>query len=196
MLTARRGLPFAVSFCLLAHASWAKDTVGGKVAISGEAQAVCAFTTSPSASAASNMQLSSATTNASTVLINQLIEPSTARLNPAAITLTIKATCNAAHQVRFSSMRGRLARDEQSAVVSGVFLDGINYKASLSWATRELSIQADGSPNLGSATEDSAANTGDLIVVVTVDGTDNDFSLPLQAGGYSDTLLIGLFPRL
>ena len=95
----------SLGVAVLATSALAAD--GPAVAVKGAAPAVCYFTPAQSGPA-SNMTLGSASASLADLLINQLIDPATAQLQPASISLSLNGICNNAHTFAIQSNGGGL----------------------------------------------------------------------------------------
>ena len=102
--------PLSLAVAVFATSAMADGPV---VAVKGAAPAVCYFSPAQSGSA-SNMTLGSASAGQVALMINQLVDPATAQLQPASIALSLNGICNNAHTFLISRMgaacRQRAAR--------------------------------------------------------------------------------------
>ena len=86
-------VPLSLSVAVFTTSAMADGPV---VAVKGAAPAVCYFAPAQSGPA-SNMTLGSASAGQVALMINQLVDPATAQLQPASIALSLNGICNNAH---------------------------------------------------------------------------------------------------
>ncbi|MBC7869812.1 MAG: hypothetical protein H7Y09_03155 [Chitinophagaceae bacterium] len=192
----KQALPIALAIVGMINPCAADNRAGGTLALKGRAESICVFTNAPTASAGNNMRMLSSQPAQSIVGIDKMVDDVTARLRPASISITLKATCNLTHQLRFTSLKGILANDAPPTALNGQFLNAINYSAMISWGGKQLSFIGDGASERSGSGDLIGANTGDISIQIAIDGAGNDVSLPVMAGSYSDVIIIELTPAL
>ena len=165
---------------------------GPVVAVKGAAPAVCYFTP-PQSGAASNMTLGTASASQATLMINQLVDPATAQLQPASISLSLNGICNNAHTFAIQSNAGGL--QTASSATAG-FSNHVDYSASVLWGGTSSSVQTSGAAGQASTmamVPGAFAGTLQLQITVAAGGANG---LPLLAGTYSDTIAITFKPQM
>lgn len=153
----------------------------------------CKFDAAPTFTGLNNVTVGSA--SPSTSLINVTTATgATGIMNAAGFSFTIPATCNFPSQVTFLSVNGGLKDSSPTPVVSGTFLNRIDYTALLyNWGDAGVTgLTTNGTAN-ASASSTSAAARSDSLQGNVFFQVNN--SAPLAAGDYTDTLRISLTPQ-
>lgn len=201
MARSMKHLAFLITGILAAlytSASIQADTEQGQsLGVGGDAPPMCAITSAPTSSQAANVSLSSADLSQGRIVIDQLIDPSTAQLQPASIKLSFDVTCNGPHRVLIRSTRGALEPEDPPSALAERFATEVYYTAFLTWDNTTIEMTASG--NAGTAQSESLSSfavTGKVDLEVKVDGALNDMVKPLLEGKYSDTLVIVLRPQI
>ena len=140
----------------------------------------------------SSPAISGASVNASyaanTITLTQVIDPTTARVNEASLTLQIaNAMCNNNAWLRFQSRNGGLTASTASGVASGSrgFLTVIPYTVAATWGGLNLTL--DTSTGAKVAKEPTrGANAGSLSLNLVTQKS----ALPVLEGTYSDVLTV------
>jgi len=189
---------FCVSVILLlnVHGAQANPDQGQSLSLGGDAPPMCAITSPPTSSSASNMTVNEADLGQGRILIGQLIDPGSALLQPASIELSFDVTCNAPHQVEIRSANGALEPETPVTTLAEGFATEVHYSAVLTWNGRGISITADGNAATAqSGTLEDFAITGTAGLQLLIDASLNDMARPLAEGRYIDTLIIQLSPH-
>jgi len=201
MARSMKHLAFLITGILAAlytSASIQADTEQGQsLGVGGDAPPMCAITSTPTSSQAANVSLSSADLSQGRIVIDQLIDPSTAQLQPASIKLSFDVTCNGPHRVLIRSTRGALEPENPPSALAERFATEVYYTAFLTWDNTTIEMTASG--NAGTAQSESLSSfavTGKVDLEVKIDGALNDMLKPLLEGKYSDTLVIVLRPQI
>lgn len=168
---------------------------GQSLRLGGDAPPMCAITSPPGSSSAANMNINEADLSQGRIIINQLVDPSSALLQPASIDLSFNVTCNAPHQVEIRSVNGALQPEMPVLTLAEGFATGVNYTAILTWNGTSISITAEGSAATArSVALSDFAITGAAELELRVDASLNDMTRPLAQGRYVDTLIIEISP--
>jgi hypothetical protein len=150
--------------------------------INGTAAPVCLLGT-PNSGGSTN-----ATYASNTITLTQFIDPSTALVNDANMTLNIsKAMCNYSSWLSLASQNGGLKPTSAPAIASGsgAFLTIVPYTVEATWGTVHVSL--DTASGLKTATtEAGGANSGSLSLVFATHKT----TVPVVQGNYSDTVIV------
>ena len=142
------------------------------------------------------MGLAAGTVSSGIITISQMIDDATATLKPATIALSIRGLCNIPHNLTLASSRGALVSENASLEVQGTFLKKVHYRAIAQWGPATATLLADGGSASPTVSHDMAlAHVGDLTIDITVDGANNDLTVPVVAGTYSDTLAVRIGAR-
>ncbi len=150
--------------------------------ISGTAAPVCLLGT-PSPSGSNN-----ATYAANTITLTQFIDPSTALVNDASMTLNISnAMCNYNAWLSVGSQNGGLKPGNAPTVLSGSggFLTLVPYTVEANWGTVHVSLDTTTGINTAKV-QAGGANSGSLSLVFAT----HKSSLPVVQGNYSDTVTV------
>jgi hypothetical protein len=178
----------AVAFLALASASSQAaaqaDTTSASqtFTINGTAAAVCLLGT-PNSSGSNN-----ATYAANTITLTQFIDPSTALVNAASMTLNISnAMCNYSAWLSIGSQNGGLKPSSAATVVSGSggFLTLVPYTVTANWGAVQVMLDTS-SGNNTARVQAGGANSGSLSLVFATQKS----SLPVVQGNYSDTVTV------
>ena len=133
---------------------------------------------------------------AATIAITEMIDQTSALLKPASINLAAYAVCNLPHQLTVASTQGALLPENVSAEAQGPFLKEIHYRATARWGAQTLTLLANGATGTHSTTQDiPTARKGDLTIEIRVDGGDNDLTMPVMEGQYSDNVRFTFGPQ-
>jgi spore coat protein U-like protein len=123
-----------------------------------------------------------------TVVITEMVDPTTAASRGSAIELALPLTCNTSHTITVRSYNGGLLRDGASAAnQAGGFSEFQGYGVTMAWQSQSLQIGgATGTATLAYA----QPAKGDLVVDIAVPrGTQ-----PLVAGTYRDAVVVEIRP--
>ena len=184
-------LAILVSSCVLFSNAQAEDGGGSDLSVGGQAPPVCSFTAGLREVASSNMSLSSPGANSGRILINQLIDETTGHLNRASIQLELLGVCNKAHHLSILTTKGGLAPAEQKPVVSGSFIQHVNYRVDVNWAGRTASLATDATAGKKSPSGViEGPNSGPLNINIIIDESTNNLQTPTLEGVYSDSLIV------
>jgi predicted small secreted protein len=177
--------------CFLFNTANAEDGGGSDLSVGGQAPPVCTFTAGLREVDSSNMSLSSPGANSGRILIDELIDQNTGHLNRASIQLELLGICNKAHHLTILTTKGGLAPAELKPVVSGSFIQHVNYRVDVSWAGRTSSLETDATPGKkSSAGLIEGPNSGPLNINVIIDESTNSLQTPTLEGLYSDSLIV------
>ncbi|MBI1405003.1 MAG: hypothetical protein GC145_02630 [Caulobacter sp.] len=137
----------------------------------------------PQSTGVSNAQVSELSPGSANIAINQMVGEDGAVIG-AIITLVLPATCNQAHTLNLSSLRGGLLGDGPASS-SGAFRSEVPYTVTVSWAGASQTFQTqDGDLSLALG----EAVTGPVTITINIPAG----GLPLVAGAYSDELTLVL----
>ena len=139
------------------------------------------------------MMLGSAFGGQVPLAINQLVDPATAQLQPASISLSLNGICNNAHTLVIQSNGGGL---QTSAGATLGFSNHVDYSASVLWGGTSGSLQTSGAAGQSSSlavVPGAFAGTLQLQIIVAAGGANG---LPLLAGAYADTITITFKPQM
>lgn len=183
-------IAFALLFATGATAR-GEDAGGGNVAVGGLAPAVCTFISMPRQLQANNMSLTATSSSTGHLIIDQLADQDTGRLQIASIDIEIFGTCNAAHHVSVSTSHGGLRAVQDGGPASGAFVRHVNYRVAISWAGETITLETDGlAGKKASAPLISGPNQGPLGVQIDMDEVGNNMNAIVAAGTYSDLLTV------
>ena len=119
-----------------------------------------------------------------------VLDAATGGVNAAGATMTIaNSTCNYAAKFSVKSTKGRVESGLDSAATSG-FANGIDYTADATFCGKTASITANSSGMKVDEKTCAGASTSDFVVTVASAAD----STPLEAGSYSDTVVVKLGP--
>lgn len=167
----------------------AQDSQGNDLGFGGTSPALCSFTSLPSELASDNMSLAAGGSNK--LQIDTMVDPSSSLLKPASIQIEIIGTCNQTHYVSAMTKNGGLALGSAAQVVDGAFISHINYRAQVDWAGKSAIMSTDGGPGKKTPTTViGGTNHGPLSLRIVIDDLENDLTIPLVAGTYSDILTV------
>ena len=139
------------------------------------------------------MTLGSASASQANLVINQLVDPATAQLKPASISLSLNGICNNTHTFSIQSNEGGL---QTSNGATPGFSNHVDYSASVLWGGSSSSLQTSGAAGQSSPIAVvPGAFAGTLQLQVTV-GAGGANGLPLLAGTYSDNITITFKPQM
>lgn len=168
-----------------ASAASAQDgpTARNDIEIAAEAPGACLIAAGPTASGQNASFTSGA--NGGQMRILQLVDPLTAEVTPADISLALPVICNASHSVVVRTTRGGLTRDGVAAPAAPGFRNQVPYQLAVGWAGA-TSSQTSASP--GIVIDQPGAAAGDLQLNISIP----EGGAPLVAGAYSDQVVIEL----
>jgi len=153
--------------------------------ISGVAPSGCVIST-PNTGATSNASLS-AGPGAAEVTVLQLVDPNSAVPLPANITLQFPVICNGAHVLTITARDGALVLQQSAPPPGPGFRNSLVYQIQADWVGQSVSASSADAPlQINSAN----AATGDLNVNIQIPGGGE----PLEAGTYTDQLIVNLHP--
>jgi len=192
-----KAFTFGVAFLLSATAAGNANTDEGQtLGLGGDSPPMCAITSAPAGGQAANMSLQQSDLTQGRVVIDQLIDPSSARLQPASIQLTFDVTCNGPHRVKIRSVNGVLELETPLTTLTPSFVTQVNYNAALTWNNESISMVAEGNEATAQSTSlAGSAARGIVELEIQIDASLNDMTKPLVKGKYSDTLKILLSPQ-
>lgn len=182
---------FLAAICLMDHSAQAGTSGGSTLGVGGYAPPVCSFTAAARALTTDNMTFSPGGVSSGLISVDHLIDENSGQLKRASIRLEILGVCNQSHYLSVLTTRGGLTLDQQANVVSGNFVQHVNYRAQVDWAGRTAILDTDATAGKkSSAGLVEGPNSGPLNVSVTIDETNNDFTAPALAGSYADSLIV------
>lgn len=153
------------------------------IELTAEAPNACLITSAPVASGR-NASFSSGGSSGE-MRILQLVDPLTAEVIAADISLSLPVICNAGHSVVVRATRGGLTREGAAAPSAPGFRNQVPYDLAVSWAGA-TSSQTSASPGVVIDQSGAAAGTLQLDISIPEGGA------PLVAGTYSDQVVIEL----
>lgn len=121
-----------------------------------------------------------------TVTITNLVDPTSARVLPSRITLSLPITCNSAHVVRLRSATGALRREREATIPAGAFTDVLPYEYGLRWAGGGTLSPAQSREMVTVAASGAASGLAEVTLDVPGGGR------PLVAGRYGDAIVVEL----
>ena len=190
-------VPTLLSALVSAVPAGAQSDQGQSIGFGGDAPPMCAVTSAPTSNQAANVRLDSADLSQGRIVIDQLVDTSTAELQPASIKLSFDVTCNAPHRVLIKSVNGALEPVNPPATLTERFVTEVYYSALLTWDDRTIEMVASGNAATArSQSLTSFAITGQVNLEIKVDPSLNDMGTPLLEGTYSDMLVITLGPQI
>ena len=153
----------------------------------------CKFNAVPTFGSLNNVTVGSSSTSASVINVSTATN-STGIMNNAGFSFSIQSTCNTSSQVVLTTLNGGLKDATPEPVVSGTFLNRIDYLATTNWAGAPIGIFSTNGTVMASSSPQLAtgAHTGLLSMNF---GFILNTSAPLAAGDYTDTLRISLTPQ-
>lgn len=153
----------------------------------------CKFDAVPTFGSLNNVSVGSASTSASVINVSTATN-ATGIMNNAGFAFSLQATCNTSSQVVLTTQNGGLKDASPEPVVSGTFLNRIDYLTTTVWDGAPLGIFSTNGTAMASSTPQLApgAHTGVLALNL---GFILNTSAPLAAGDYTDTLKISLTPQ-
>jgi hypothetical protein len=175
------------------HAS-AQDSKSGNWSLGGEAPPLCAFSALPSSLTSENMTLTPGSAT-SKIIIDNMIDPATARLNTASLQFEIAGTCNQPHYVSVMTKNGGLIPND--GVGNEAFMAHVNYRVQVDWAGQTSLLTTNAIP--GKKTSPlfiGGPNKGPLNVWIAIDAQENDMERPYIAGLYTDILTVQIGTQL
>ena len=168
-------------------AARAAETAGAPpLVISGQVPSTCQMSPAAQAPGGDNVTFSANGGNASSVTVNLMVDPNTAKTQGAVGAVQFQVICTGAHTLTVSSASGGLVNTTTSATGAG-FANRADYTLQAAWDGITHTLTTRGS----AASLDlsgSAGATGALTVTVTVPSGEG----PLVAGSYQDTISIDL----
>lgn len=176
-------------------AARAGSEAGTELGAQATAPPVCVFS-SLRLLAAENMAAAISGASGASIAIREMIDQTSALLKTATINLAAYAVCNMPHQITLASTRGALLPDTSGAEAQGPFLKEIHYRATARWGEQSLTLLVGGGGVTHSLTQDvQTARKGDVSIEIKVDGADNDLTIPVMEGQYSDNLRFTFGPK-
>jgi hypothetical protein len=167
-----------------ALAQWAPDHHRHHhLSVTTTALAVCVLSSPAAAGASINASYAS-----NTITLTQLIDPTTASVNQASLTLQIaNAICNNNAWLSLRSQNGGLTSSSASGVTSGSggFLTVIPYTAAARWGGLNLTLDTSTGVNVAKVPT-GGANSGSLSLGIATQKS----ALPVVQGTYSDVLTV------
>lgn len=161
--------------------------------VTAEVPKFCKFDSAPTFAGLNNVTVASASTSSSVLNVTTATN-ATGIMNSAGFNFTIPATCNFPSQVTFTSVNGGLKDSSPTPVISGTFLNRIDYTATLfQWGIAgPTGLTTNGTANASASSASGAASSGSLQGNVYFQVNN---AAPLAAGDYTDTLRISLAPQ-
>ena len=166
-------------------AAWADDSASTQFTVTGTAPKVCAVPDPVTTGTADNATFASNTIN-----ITQFIDPNTALVTPASLSLQFPNTlCNYSANVSLQSKSGGLAPGKSAvAAASGALRRNVPYTANASWGSFNLVL--DTSASKGGAVVASGntggATAGNLTLTIATAAS----TLTVPQANYQDTLTL------
>lgn len=183
-------IAFLAAISLLNDSAHAGDA-GSTLGVGGYAPPVCSFTAAARSLTSDNMTFSPGGVSSGLISVDHLVDENTGLLKHASISLEILGVCNQSHYLSLLTTKGGLTLDQQATVVSGSFIQHVNYRAQVDWGGRTAVLNTDATPGKkSSAASIDGPNSGSLNVSLTIDETNNDFTAPALAGNYLDSLIV------
>jgi hypothetical protein len=190
---------FLIGMCalggLLARPAIAHDSQAQSFTIRAHAQSVCTLSALQNTDAA-NMTLDSASAGQAVVAIPSLQHPTTAQVQPASISLMLNMVCNRAHSLRIMTGKGGLRPQTASdGSARHGFASRVDYGTHATWGAASANLQTSGV--LGEETPEvhsPGAFSGNFMLRLLIDEASAGH-LPLQAGTYTDNIIIRLSPH-
>jgi hypothetical protein len=176
-------LPVFTVATFLSAAAQADDSASTQFTITGTAPKVCVLPV-PVTTATNNATFASNTIN-----ITQFIDPNTALVTPASLSLQFPNTlCNYSAKVSLQSKSGGLVANNGSAVASssGAFLQNVPYTVHASWGSFNLLLDTSTSKGGTVVGETSGATAGNLTLTIATAAS----ALPVPQGNYQDILTL------
>jgi len=186
-----RSVFFAICQTILASVTYAAGSGETHIGIKARTYPGCSFSSASTALASQNMTLASSGIASSTVAITEMVDDATATLKAASIQLSLRASCNIPHRITLISAQGGLESDSENTSLNGAFLGKVGYQATAQWGSQGTTLITNGTPGQRSdAPAIVGPRAGDVNIEIKIDGTNNDTTLPVLAGSYSDTLTV------
>lgn len=134
---------------------------------------------------------SNASFASNTINITQLVDPNTALVTPASLSLQFPNTlCNYNATVSLQSKSGGLVSNNASTVAngSGGFLQNVPYTVNASWGSFSLALDTSASKGstVTASNQTSGATAGNLTLIIATSAS----TLPVPQGTYQDTLTL------
>lgn len=181
---------------VLVAAAHAGDQNGAQLSTEGRSPPVCTFSSAFASRSSQNMAFAGGSSSGATISIPEMTEATSATLKPASMLLSVSAVCNVGHQVTLTSTRGALVPEMTANIAQGDFLDKIRYRAVAEWGADAVVLAADSGTGPSTVMRDIAGpRKGDLRLQISVDGSNNDLTIPVLAGTYSDSLILTISAR-
>jgi hypothetical protein len=177
-------LPVFTVAAFLSAAAQADDSASTQFTITGTAPKVCALPVPVTTGTANNATFASNTIN-----ITQFIDPNTALVTPASLSLQFPNTlCNYSAKVSLQSKSGGLVASNGSAVASssGAFLQNVPYTVNASWGSFSLLLDTSTSKGGTVVGETAGATAGNLTLTIATAAS----TLPVPQGNYQDILTL------
>lgn len=172
--------------------AWAQSATQD-VTLTASVPRYCGFTGSPAISNAANI---SGVSHAAGSSVVEITSPTTSDgfLNGFGFKFRVNAICNHPSQLTLVTLGGGLKDATPEAVVSGSFLNRIDYNALATWADApQVSISTTGAAGASSGPQlQATAAIGQI--EISVSHVPN-LSAPVLAGVYSDTLRVVVAPQ-
>jgi hypothetical protein len=158
---------------------------GSKLEIAGTAPEACIIAT-PTQETINNATLVANTATAQ-VTVTQLVDPNTAIPQAAVVNMAFPVVCNTAHSLTITARSGGLVLQASAPPPGPGFRNHLDYQVSADWAGQQTSQLSSGAPV--QITSNNAAS-GQLFVTISIPAG----GVPLEAGTYSDSLIVNLQP--
>lgn len=157
---------------------------GGQLQISGNAPESCVITT-PAQGAIANATFT-AGPNSAQVTITQLVDPTTAVPQAATIDMLFPVVCNTAHTLTISTAQGGLVLQAAAPPPGAGFRNRLDYQVNANWVGQQVSGTS--AAPLQISSPDAATGQLDVSIAIPAGGE------PLEAGAYSDSLIVNIQP--
>jgi hypothetical protein len=156
---------------------------GGQLEVAGVAPQGCVIQT-PAQGAVINATVTPGP-NSAQVSITNLVDSNTGVPQAANVEMQFPVTCNVAHNLTIATAQGGLVLQGGQPPGPGI-TNRLNYQVSATWAGRQASSASTAPLQISSPD----AATGQLDVNISIPGG----GTPLEAGVYSDSLVVNLVP--
>jgi hypothetical protein len=162
------------------------DTAGNKLEIDGTAPASCIISL-PEQGAIVNASVTPGP-NSAQVTVNQLVDPNTSVPQAASVDMLFPIACNTAHTVTVSTSQGALVLQAAAPPPGPGFRNRLAYNLSAQWSGQQVTSASDSGTPVTIYTPNAAA--GQLLVGIAIPSG----GAPLEAGTYSDAIIVSLQP--
>ncbi len=160
---------------------------GGQLEIAGVAPGGCIIA-APRQQFVANASLTGTTATNAQVSILQLVDPNTAVPQASTISLAFPVACNTAHVVTLTTRSNGLQLQTVAPPPGPGFRNHLDYQMSVGWGGQRATQLSGTATPVRVASPNAAA--GELSVTVQIEGG----GMPLEAGVYSDSLILSLQP--